>query len=414
MLSILNIGNQSGISESGSDSGKVSRFVSGTIALMLMSQLADAQVYRCNDQGRVVFSDKPCAENAETIEINVNAVKTNPVKTKKQGQQREPETQFKRAISRGDLATVKSLVKQETSLATSTLKSRGKTTTPLHLAARAGYLPTVEFLIEKGADTSARDSDGEPVFHSAFRHPRVTGNELEARKALRRYLLDAGAEPDLSMSKGTMLLRSAASDDDVYVVSWMLERNPGETELVAAMGSAAKRDRAASLQLLIDAGADVNSRLFGGHHILDAVKHNSVGAFDVMVAAGANLIGPNIRPVHVAAEKGHIEVAKRSLKHKVPVDERRGTHEETPMMVAIEHGQAEFLQWLLTVDADISAKARNGETALHKAAIKGDPVLVSILLEHGADKTKPDNRGDTAYDEARERGHHQLLNLLRH
>lgn len=40
------------------------------LILLILPLLANAEVYRCNSGGGVVFSDKPCDDNAETVKIN--------------------------------------------------------------------------------------------------------------------------------------------------------------------------------------------------------------------------------------------------------------------------------------------------------------------------------------------------------
>ena len=53
-----------------------------------------------------------------------------------------------------------------------------------------------------------------------------------------------------------------------------------------------------------------------------------------------------------------------------------------------------------------------GDTALHKAAFRGNLAIATRLLEGGADLTLRDKHGDTALDDARSRGHSEVVALL--
>ncbi len=54
------------------------------------------------------------------------------------------------------------------------------------------------------------------------------------------------------------------------------------------------------------------------------------------------------------------------------------------LMVAAAHGYKDTMRALLDAGADLNAKDFTGWTALHAAAVNGDPEIVQLLLEHGA------------------------------
>ena len=53
------------------------------------------------------------------------------------------------------------------------------------------------------------------------------------------------------------------------------------------------------------------------------------------------------------------------------------------LMVAAAHGHKDTVRALLDAGADVNAEDFTGWTALHSAALKGDPEIVRLLLEHG-------------------------------
>jgi ankyrin repeat protein len=92
---------------------------------------------------------------------------------------------------------------------------------------------------------------------------------------------------------------------------------------------------------------------------------------------------------------------------------------ETPLMWAckndfdvMENFQIQFLEG----GADVKAKDREGNTALHYAAMNdsktGAKTLAEILLEFGTDPAAVNNAGKSALDIATENGNEALVKLL--
>ena len=67
---------------------------------------------------------------------------------------------------------------------------------------------------------------------------------------------------------------------------------------------------------------------------------------------------------------------------------------------AVSQGDVKALRRLLKRGADVHAKDRWGQTALHRAADWGRADVVKVLLEHGADVNARDADGATPLDEA--------------
>src|SRR5690606_13974222 len=58
----------------------------------------------------------------------------------------------------------------------------------------------------------------------------------------------------------------------------------------------------------------------------------------------------------------------------------------------------EALRLVLDAGADVAAAGRNGETALHRAARRGNAVAVALLVEHGAPVAARDGDGRSPLD----------------
>jgi ankyrin repeat protein len=91
---------------------------------------------------------------------------------------------------------------------------------------------------------------------------------------------------------------------------------------------------------------------------------------------------------------------------------------ETPMRNQALHAvlalskDAGVVRLLIERGADVNAVQTAGYRPLHSAAVAGREDLVRMLLDAGADKAARCDRGKTAADYARERGHAELAALL--
>ena len=67
---------------------------------------------------------------------------------------------------------------------------------------------------------------------------------------------------------------------------------------------------------------------------------------------------------------------------------------------------------LLEAGAPVDVPHLGGGTPLHTAAFVGDPEVLRMLLDRGADPRLTTDDGKTAIDIARERGHAEAAALL--
>jgi len=67
---------------------------------------------------------------------------------------------------------------------------------------------------------------------------------------------------------------------------------------------------------------------------------------------------------------------------------------------------------LLALGASPNVRQQRGFRPLHEAAQRGHATLVTVLLEHGAERDARNDDGDSAADLARRRAHHAVVRLL--
>ena len=118
-------------------------------------------------------------------------------------------------------------------------------------------------------------------------------------------------------------------------------------------------------------------------------------------------------PLHIAAEKGNIDVAMFLIENgaNVNVADANGN---TPLVFIINKtGNPKVTQRLLAKGASVNAQNRTGETALMYAAWHGYSAIVQLLLENRADVTLKNKQGNTALTLAESKGHQEIVEMLK-
>ena len=168
----------------------------------------------------------------------------------------------------------------------------------------------------------------------------------------------------------------------------------------------------------VEKGLDINARApISSATPLDAAiygSHNHI--FDYLLSLGAdvNAIGYEGGTMLMApAYLGKYEILDKLLKAKADPNLASPITGETPLHVAaakgFREGTYECIELLLKAGANPNAKAKSGietatyyrdikvvgETPLHLAAAYGSKEMIQLLLDHNADPSIKDDRGDS-------------------
>ena len=169
-------------------------------------------------------------------------------------------------------------------------------------------------------------------------------------------------------------VRKSIAGDDVDAKNSALMGVVGSYRLMKAVV------REEFVSLLIDAGADVNSKDNAGFTVLMlAALRRDKGVLRLLIAACAN----------------------------VDAIDNNG---ETALMLAVFYGQTEAVQLLIATGADVNVRNNDGETALMHAARLGYTETVGLLITAGADVNTKNNQGIIALQMARK---DEIIQLLR-
>lgn len=256
--------------------------------------------------------------------------------------------------------------------------------TPLMFAARENCLACLPVLLEAGADINATTPDGisSAVLALINGHFDVAG-----------ALVEAGIDPNLADYTGRTALYAAID------FNTMVKSNRPAPKVI--------ENRLTGLdvaRLLIEHGADVNVQLKRQAPYRAKLDRGN----DTMLGGGTT-------PLLRAAKAGDVPAMQLLLEHGADPMLAPTRNGITPLMAAAGLGTAEqdttgrqktqaqaieAIQVLLDLGLDINAQARDGQTAVHGAAMQGYDDVIRFLASRGAKLDVPDKDGFTPLDVA--------------
>jgi ankyrin repeat protein len=267
--------------------------------------------------------------------------------------------------------------------------------TPVLLAAREGHKDIVELLLGPG---------------------KADVDKMPDRSALLRYAVGKGYKDLVEFLLGISTDASKLTDTWPLLALVAAERHRGIAELLGSgdidldakggdynttlLMDAAQRGRGDLVELLLNAGAEINARSHSGSTaLMIAAEYGRKDMVELLLNAGADVHAKKnngIMALMVAAavrnEKGIVELLL-DRGADVHAKDKDGS---TALILAACSGRKETLELLLDRGADIHEKDKDGSTALILAARWNRREMLKLLLDRGADLHAKDKDGSTA------------------
>jgi ankyrin repeat protein len=182
------------------------------------------------------------------------------------------------------------------------------------------------------------------------------------------------AAVDLCKARNLIRLHANERDDN------------GELPLVVL---SARGGSARDVQLLLDAGADVNAVAAAGQIPLHfASEQGDAELVNALVRGGAHLnqarTDDESTPVWMASYTGHCNIIDELFRSSADLNQAR-TDGSAPLWIASEKGHIDVVDALLRCKADVNTATWDGCTALCIASQKGHFCVVEALIRGGAD-----------------------------
>jgi ankyrin repeat protein len=259
--------------------------------------------------------------------------------------------------------------------------------TPLHIAAKYGYLRIATFLMERGANSQAKDSDGLTALMLAVSHDHVAVVKAMLRFATEyldlRYHLACKVAP-IAAEKGCMSVLHYFVSNEFRIEAKPWIENVEYTDKKTLLHIAAKHGQAGAVKYLSENASPFDMSKYCN-------KPDSHGITPIMEAALAGhaeivtyLVGRNTGALtttdnrgssvmHYAVRSGNPSVVKAVIEAgRVRLD-YANTQGETPLYLAAHHRYLVILNDLITKGASI-------EKAMISAAKQGDPDVIDYFL----------------------------------
>lgn len=255
-----------------------------------------------------------------------------------------------------------------------------------------GYMDTIKYIVQKGADINKKSSSGyTPVMIAA---------KFQQLEVLKYFINEKNADLSITNNDGENILHIAVESNSLEIVKYVAERvnninEPNIDGLTPLHLAAAEGFLDIVTYLANEKQADINA--------LDAELHT---------------------PLHRAAEKGKLDVVRYLIEKGAEFLEKIEKYSDknyfASLFVAAQLGYVDEVKYLIEKkNPDLNAfgksdsyNQRQEGTLLHEAVNNGHMNVVKYLVEAGADLNKENVDGDTPLSLAIKKGQTLIAKYL--
>jgi ankyrin repeat protein len=265
---------------------------------------------------------------------------------------------------------------------------------PLHYIAREGYTGYINFVLEKNADVNIKNASGAVPLHEAARSGNIRVMET---------LLDHGAGINTQDAKGNSVLHIAVPPESHQEALELFLSRGANPNLRDEHGDSPLHilitlNRSPELvRILLQAGADVTIRNIDGKTPLYlAVQEERSNHIHQLLLYKSDIF---------AVDNNGVTPYERALGNNSPIlytlitDEtvlQNDSQGNTVLHITIKHREStEIVNYILDKKANVNARNKEGDTALHLAVRTNQIDTGELLLSRGADIFASNAKGES-------------------
>ncbi|KAL2066521.1 hypothetical protein VTL71DRAFT_2592 [Oculimacula yallundae] len=258
-------------------------------------------------------------------------------------------------------------------------------------AIKNGDFATFSTLKLAGVDLTSVDDHGCLPIHEALAN-HSQGGESD-RELIIKALVELEPPLDVPNFTGDLPIHYAALLGMSEVVRGFIARSsPVDVENhrgCRPSHNASNKDSAETLQLLLDAGADVHAKRagIGGTPLHYAVTSHATRCTRLLIDAGADMeqkSASQYTPLVLACLNIRWNTARILLDSGADSNAIDPETHNTPLMMASQHGAIDIVEMIVKQKPDLDKQNLRGENALFLAAVCGHIQIVDILLKSNA------------------------------
>ncbi|XP_069670623.1 uncharacterized protein [Periplaneta americana] len=248
--------------------------------------------------------------------------------------------------------------------------------TMLHVAASAGQVKLVEFLLE------VEETEG----------------------IIKKCALQWAVHGNLPVSEGTSAFTTTKERLEIQYFNGL-----------TPLSSAALEGRLETVRLLVKKGAEVNTNdAFVLTPLYHAISGSHVNVVQFLIESGADVNaydGEDLSPILLAARQNNLDIVRLLIDKGVDVNVYN-TSGESPIFAAAYRGNVDVVKLLMDKGADVNVCNKSGESLIFDAARGGNVDVVRLLMDKGADVNVCNKSGESPIFAAAREGNVDVVRLL--
>ncbi|KAA8544896.1 hypothetical protein F0562_019709 [Nyssa sinensis] len=284
----------------------------------------------------------------------------------------------------------------------------------LHFAAREGKTEVCKYLLEDlKLNVDTKDEDGEtPLIHAARQRHTATA----------KYLIECGANPAVPSELGATALHHSAGIGDIELLEFLLSKGVdvnSQSDAGTPLIWAAGHGQQDAVKVLLEHHADPNTETDDDiTPLLSSVAAGSLACLELLIQAGANVnvTAGGATPLHIAADIGSPEIINCLLRagadpnvtdedgmKPIQVGAARGNRNAIEILFPVTSQIQTVAEW--TVDGILehmqseTGKEQDESRNLKEVNVLEDTATTKLLVTPEAKKKAAEakSRGDDAF-----------------